>query len=360
MINLALKKRFTAIDIGTDSIKGVRFKRKGRRLFIDRVAMKHLPHDSIIDGSIVDLAVVSNRLNELVQELKCKKDKIITTIPNNNLIIRNMELPAMADDNRLAEAIKWESEDHLPFPVESAVEDFKILSREDNRVQVLLVATKRDVIDNVMNVFERISIIPSVINIQPMALLSIADYQDLIEDTVAIIDIGAAGTRVVIGDRRNIYLSRNIDIGGNEFTRIIMEEDKLNYNEAENIKKRNGLPEEDEIGENFELAISQIATTGLGESQSLVLLARNLAEQIERSLDYYNMKYRRNIEKVFISGGGIKLKRLKNIIEDRLGRELLSLDPYFNVGVRKGSDLRPEEFAVAIGLGISEVLPDEG
>ena len=138
--------------------------------------------------------------------------------------------------------------DHLPFPVESAVEDFKILSREDNRVQVLLVATKRDVIDNVMNVFERILIIPSVINIQPMALLSIADYQDLIEDTVAIIDIGAAGTRVVIGDRRNIYLSRNIDIGGNEFTRIIMEEDKLNYNEAENIKKRNGLPEEDEIG----------------------------------------------------------------------------------------------------------------
>lgn len=360
MINLALKKRFTAIDIGTDSIKGVRFKRKGRRLFIDRVAMKHLPHDSIIDGSIVDLAVVSNRLNELVQELKCKKDKIITTIPNNNLIIRNMELPAMADDNRLAEAIKWESEDHLPFPVESAVEDFKILSREDNKVQVLLVATKRDVVDNIMDAFERISLIPSVMNIQPMALLSIAEYQNLIDDTVAIIDIGAAGTRVVIGDNRNIYLSRNIDIGGSEFTRVIMEEDKLNYNEADNVKKRNGIPEEEEEEMSLELAISQIATTGLGESHNLVLLARNLAEQIERSLDYYNMKYRRNIEKVFISGGGIKLKRLKNIIEDRLGRELLSLDPYFNVGVRKGSDLRPEEFAVAIGLGISEVLPDEG
>lgn len=357
---MALKRRFTAIDIGTDSIKGVRFKRKSKGLFIDKVAVKHLPYDSIIDGTIVDDAVVSNRLNELVQELKCRKDKIITTIPNNNLIIRNMELPEMEDDNRLAEAIKWESEDHLPFPVESAVEDFKILSREDNRVQVLLVATKRDIIDNVMNVFERISIIPSVINIQPMALLSIADYQDLIEDTVAIIDIGAAGTRVVIGDRRNIYLSRNIDIGGNEFTRIIMEEDKLNYNEAENIKKRNGLPEEDEIGENFELAISQIATTGLGESHSLLVLARNLADQIERSLDYYNVKYRKKVDKIFISGGGAKLKRLKNIIEDRIGRDMFSLDPFINIGCKKGIDLRAEELAVAIGLGISEVLPDEG
>lgn len=357
---MALKRRFTAIDIGTDSIKGVRFKRKSKGLFIDKVAVKHLPYDSIIDGTIVDDAVVSNRLNELVQELKCRKDKIITTIPNNNLIIRNMELPEMEDDNRLAEAIKWESEDHLPFPIESAVEDFKILSREDNRVQVLLVATKRDVIDNVMNVFERISIIPSVINIQPMALLSIADYQDLIEDTVAIIDIGAAGTRVVIGDRRNIYLSRNIDIGGNEFTRIIMEEDKLNYNEAENIKKRNGLPEEDEIGENFELAISQIATTGLGESHSLLVLARNLADQIERSLDYYNVKYRKKVDKIFISGGGAKLKRLKNIIEDRIGRDMFSLDPFINIGCKKGIDLRAEELAVAIGLGISEVLPDEG
>ena len=357
---MALKRRFTAIDIGTDSIKGVRFKRKSKGLFIDKVAVKHLPYDSIIDGTIVDEAVVSNRLKELVQELKCGGDKIITTIPNNNLIIRNMELPEMEDDNRLAEAIKWESEDHLPFPIESAVEDFKILSREDNRVQVLLVATKRDVIDNVMNVFERISIIPSVINIQPMALLSIADYQDLIEDTVAIIDIGAAGTRVVIGDRRNIYLSRNIDIGGNEFTRIIMEEDKLNYNEAENIKKRNGLPEEDEIGENFELAISQIATTGLGESHSLLVLARNLADQIERSLDYYNVKYRKKVDKIFISGGGAKLKRLKNIIEDRIGRDMFSLDPFINIGCKKGIDLRAEELAVAIGLGISEVLPDEG
>src|SRR5690606_2832405 len=158
-IFLALKRRYTAIDIGTDSIKGVRFKRKSKGLFIDRIAVKHLPYDSIIDGTIVDEAVVSNRLKELVQELKCGGDKIITTIPNNNLIIRNMELPEMEDDNRLAEAIKWESEDYLPFPVESAVEDFKILSREDNRVQVLLVATKRDVIANVMHVFERISII---------------------------------------------------------------------------------------------------------------------------------------------------------------------------------------------------------
>lgn len=357
---MALKRRYTAIDIGTDSIKGVRFKRKSKGLFIDRIAVKHLPYDSIIDGTIVDEAVVSNRLKELVQELKCGGDKIITTIPNNNLIIRNMELPEMEDDNRLAEAIKWESEDHLPFPIESAVEDFKILSREENKIQVLLVATKRDVIDNVMNVFERISLIPSVINIQPMALLSIADYQDLIEDTVAIIDIGAAGTRVVIGDRRNIYLSRNIDIGGNEFTRIIMEEDKLNYNEAENIKKRNGLPEEDEIGENFELAISQIATTGLGESHSLLVLARNLADQIERSLDYYNVKYRKKVDKIFISGGGAKLKRLKNIIEDRIGRDMFSLDPFMNIGCKKGIDLRAEELAVAIGLGISEVLPDEG
>ena len=49
------------------------------------------------------------------------------------------------------------------------------------------------------------------------------------------------------------------------------------------------------MGENFELAISQIATTGLGESHSLLVLARNLTDQIERSLDYYNVKYRKKV-----------------------------------------------------------------
>ncbi|MFP4662178.1 MAG: type IV pilus assembly protein PilM [Halanaerobiales bacterium] len=355
---LFLKKRFTVIDIGTDSIKAATFTNKRKDLYLEGISHKSLPFESIKDGRIVDEAVVSNRLEEVVRELNCRNDRIITTIPNNNLIIRNMELPAMKDEAKFAEAVKWESEDHLPFPVDSAVEDYKVLSREGEKVQVLLVASKKDIIDNVLSIFERLSLTPSVINIQPMALISLVDYQNSIDNVVAIVDVGTAGTRVVIGDNKNIYLSRNIDIGGNEFTKIIMDENKMNYSEAENLKKKKGIQEEETDNE-MEIAITQIATTGMGESQYLLSLAKNLAEQVGRSLDYYSMKYRKKVDKIYITGGGSKLKRLNYILESKIERELHTLDPYINIKYRKGNTLKSEEFAVTVGLAVGEVLEDE-
>ncbi len=357
---MLFRKGITVIDIGTDSIKGVKFKRKRGTLFVDRIGSKSLPYESIEDGYIVDEAAVGNRLNELADELGCRSSKIITTIPNNNLVIRNMELPYIEDEKKMAEALKWESEDHLPYPVESAVQDFKILSRENGRAQILLVAAKSDLIDNIMNVFERAYLTPTVINIQPMALISLVEYQNHIENTVAIVDIGNSGTRVVIGNNHNIYLFRNIDIGGFEFTRIIMEEDNLSYIEAENIKKKNGLPEIEGGIESFELAIEQIALTGLGQSHMLISQARSLADQIGRSLDYYEMKFKSPVDRIYVTGGGAKLAGLINVIRQEIGRELFLLDPFLNIGYRKGIALTKEEFAIAVGLGVSEVLEDEG
>ncbi len=354
------KKKYTVIDIGTDSIKAVKLSKKKNELFLDGITMRSVPFESIKDGHIIDKAVVANRLEEVVKELSCKNDRIITTIPNNNLIIRNMELPDMKEENKLTEAVKWESEDHLPFPVDSAIEDYNILSRDEDKVQVLLVASKKDMVDNILEIFERLAIRPAVINIQPMALMSLLDFQKEIDNTVAIVDIGTAGSRVVIGDSKNIYLSRNIDIGGNEFTQIIMEENKMTYNEAENLKKKNGIQEEDNQEDEFELAISQIAATGMGESQFLISLAKNLAEQISRSLDYYSMKYRKKVDKVFVTGGGSRLKRLTNIIENEIERELHLLNPYVNIKYTKDKSLKSEEFAIAVGLAVSEVLADEG
>lgn len=354
---MLFKSNITVIDIGTDSIKAGKFKKKGKGLFVEGLSIKSLPYQTIREGRIVDEAVVSNRLSEIVNELKCRGDRIITTIPNNNLIIRNMELPEMDDKAKLAEAIKWESEDHLPFPVEGAVQDFKILSRENEKVQILLVATKRDMIDNFLSVFERISLEPGVMNIQPMALISLADYQNNIENIVAIIDIGTSGTRVVIGDNQNIYLSRNIDIGGNDFTKIIMDEENLNYADADNVKKKNGIPE---IVEEDMESIAQMAATGMGQGQYLASLAKNLAEQIGRSLDYYNMKYRNKIGRIFVTGGGARLEGLIEIIERGIERELSTLDPFINIGYKKNISLKGEEFAVTVGLAVSEVLPDEG
>lgn len=351
------KRHFTTIDIGAHSIKIARFSSKKNDLKLTDIDLEPLPYQTVKDGRITDPAVVANKMEEIFSTIKFRPKKLITTIPSYNLIIRNMEMPVIPE-KEIAEAIKWEAEDYLPFPVENAVIDYNILETSDDMMKVLLIAAKSDIIDNYLSPFDRIGIRPVVVNIQPMALLSLVKYQDNSDKPVAVIDIGASGTRMVIGDRKNVYLSRNIDVGGNEFTRNLMEESKMNYHQAETYKINNGIEHIKEEELDFDLALTQIAATGMGENQFLLSIAKNLAGEIERSIDFFSLKNRdQKIAEIFITGGGSKLKGLSEIIIRETGRELTEINPFLKVNSMAVNN--QEEFTVCIGLGLSEVMDDE-
>lgn len=351
---MLFKKRFTTVDIGTDSIKAARFINDSD-LMLEGISLKKLPYESIKDGRIIDEAVVAARLAELLEELNGKRDEIVTTIPVNNLIIRKIELPVMGADE-LAEALKWEAADYLPYPVENAVLDYKIISQERDKLGILLLAVKSDIIASIKSVFRRINLTPSVINIQPMALLSLLDFQNKLDDsTAAVIDIGASGTRIIIGSSKNIFLSRVIAVGGNDFSSTLMEGKNLRYNEAERFKGENGIQLRGEKDLELERLISQAASSG-SEAHFLFSAANNLAEEIKRSLDYYQMEYREDVNEVFLTGGSSRLKNLPELITETIGRDLYPLNPFEGIKYKGENNSKLEEFAVTVGLAASEVL----
>lgn len=354
-------EEFTTIDIGSYSIKVARFRKKKSELTLLATGMRKLPFATINEGKIVDPSIITSKLEEIFNELNYHPSKIITTIPSNNLIIRNIELPLMSE-NELAEAIKWEAEDYLPFPVNLASLDYIILSQNEGMMNILLVAVKEEIIENFLSPFERLALKPAVINVQPMALLSLLEYQGKITEPLAIIDIGASGTRVIIGDNNNIFLSRNIDTGGEDFTRLLMEEMQMEYQQAEDYKIEYGIRKERKEEKNVELdlSLSQLTLMTMGRRDSLLPIARNLAGEISRSLDYYSMKYRgKSINQVYLTGGGSRLKKLGDVISHEINLELKSLNPF--EGFQQSFDRRDmaDEFAVAIGLAVSEVVADE-
>lgn len=355
------KQQLTAIDIGAYSIKVVRLINKKNDIELLATGMETLPFETVQQGYIQDISIVAKKLDKIFNDLKYKPGNIIMTVPCENLIIRNIDLPLMAEEE-LQEAIKWESEEYLPFPVQDAAIDYIVLSRLEEQMKLLLVAVKKDIINNHKSVLEKINLSPKVINVQPMALLSLLQYQTNIDEPLAIIDIGAASTNVTIGDKENIYLARTIDIGGNEFTRLLMEEEELEYQQAEEYKIQNGIGEKLEEGEedlDLNLVISEVAATG-GSSINLRPLAGNLSEEILRSLNYYSMKFRgKEIENVYITGGGSKLKNLHEIITNETGKKIKKIDPYYKLNISSNIHQLAEEFSVVIGLAISEVINNE-
>lgn len=362
---MLFNNKFTTIDIGTNAIKLARFKKSKNTLTLLNTAYQKLSYDTIRDGMIVDIPIVAKCLKNILSGLDFKPRKIVTTIPSNHIITRNVEFPIMSDDE-LEQAMKWEAEEYLPFSIEEARLDYLLIDQDEETLKILLVAVKQDILDKIQATFTRIGLKPKILNIQPMALLSLLKYQDAIvdEETVAVIDLGASSTQVVVGDQKNIYLSRSIDIGGQNFTNHLMEIMQIDFLKAEEHKFENGIEDSDDKyseGETFsemDISLSEVASVS-GESL-LGSLVDDLTEEISRSLEYYSMKSRgKAVDKIYLTGGGSRLQGIKGLISEHIDRDILLLNPFENFNIENARNDLAEEFGVAIGLGVSEVLADE-
>lgn len=356
---------YTCIDVGSYALKAAQIKKTGDRSFkILDVKLQKLPRDTITDGVIKDESLLAAEIKNILDQFKKKKDYIITAVPSNELLIRNIEMPKM-EKKEIKESLKWEADEQIPYPVENAAIDFFKVEEGEETVKYLISAVKKNIIDNFLTPFERNNLKVSVVNTQPMALISLLDYQNQCEDIIAIIDVGFSATQITIANKNDIFLSRTIDTGGNQFTSTLMEIKGTEYENAEEIKLSEGLAADKTEKENQqELLDTMQLDMVLGEDNRLNELASTLSLELNRSFDYFDTRNRnKEIKKVFITGGGARLKGLKKLIGEDLNREIFELDPFKNTNYNLEKDKYckdcKNEFAVAIGLGISEVMADE-
>jgi len=358
------KRRYTVIDIGSYKISVADIKEAGnKKIKVLNIAQREVPYETIVNGIIKDPSVIANRLQEIFSETGIKPGYILTTVSNDSLIVRNVTLPKMSE-KELANVIRWEIEDYIPFSAEYARLDYKILKTTDEEMELLLIAVKEDVVSSFEEPFNILNLRPNVINIQPMSLLSLIEYQGKLDVPAAVLEVGAAGSRIVVGDKDNVYLSRSFSTGGYEFTESIIETMGFNYENAEQRKKEVGL--QIDIGSEKEDDLEPIDIEDFGSSSStssgtMSPLAYNIADELNRSLDFFaRKKVEHGVDKIYITGGSSKLKGLKSLLESEIDQEIERMNPFNNFlfDFEVDEEMAPY-FSVVLGLAASEVLDDE-
>jgi len=355
------KNRYTAIDIGSYKISVADIKETSDgKLKVLNIIDRQLPYETIVNGIIKDPSVVANRLQEIFSESKSKPGTILTTVSNDSLIARNVTLPKMSK-KELNNVIKWEIEDYIPFSAEYARLDYKVLSSTEEEMELLLIAVKEEVVRSYEEPFNILNLKPKVINIQPMALLSIIQYQNNLDAPVAILEVGASGSRIVIGDKDNVYLSRSFGTGGYEFTESIIETMGFNYEKAEERKKEVGLQVDVVQEETIEpIDIEDIGSSTNG-SGTMLPLAYNIADELNRSLEFFaRKKNEEGVNDIYITGGASKLKGLKELLESEINNNIKRVNPFDNFLTE--FDIIEENtshYSVVLGLAASEVLANE-
>lgn len=331
------------VDIGSSAVKLVQLRLLKDGYHLQNLGILPLPAEAIVDNTLMDSSSVVETVKQLVRTLNIKAKEAGCSISGNSVIIRKISLPMMPVEE-LEDQIQWEAEQYIPFDINDVNVDFQILAPDEqdaSKMSVLLVASKKDIINDYQTVFAEAGLKLVVVDVDSFAVQNAfeTNYPAELNEVVALVNIGASIINLNIVNGGVSLFTRDVQMGGNLYT--------------EEIQKQFGLNGED--AEAKKLAAAESDDPRLKDI--LQRVNETIVQEIRRSLDFYNSTAGEGkISKVYLSGGAAKSAQLLEAVQRRLSLPVEMLNPFLKVAVNeKEFDLKYlEEIAplvtVAVGL----------
>jgi len=336
------KNSTVGLDIGSGFVKVVEVDHSGGQPEVRRVAMRQLLPDTIVDGEVMDHALVSDTVSGLFQEIGLKGRDVVTGVGGHDVIIKKIEMDRMSESDA-RDVIRWEAEQHVPFDIKSVELDFQILNPDDEgvRMEVLLVAAKRELVDNKVGLLHEAGVSPNVIDVDAFALHNAFEfnYPDAMAGIVALVNIGHEVTNVNILEDGVPILTRDIPFGSRRVREDLQRERGLTSEQAEKVVQgRESVPGLDQVVE------SAADEVGVGiERAAAFLMTRQSGE---------------GLGSIYVSGGGARIPGMAEALTRRMSVQTHLINPFERVPVdpEAGGGLNLEEAAPMLLLSLGLAL----
>src|SRR5947209_6452604 len=180
-------------------------------------------------------------LREMMQEMQIPRRPVNYALPAQSVFARFVKLPPLVQE-KLHKIVSFEAQQNVPFPLDEVVWDYQLVSGGlGEQIQVVLVAIKVDLLDQINEAVEGTGLQTSIVDIAPMALYNAFRYSyPEVGDCSLLLDIGARTTNILFIESGRIFL-RSIPLGGNAITAAIAREFNESSAAAETRKKRDGF-----------------------------------------------------------------------------------------------------------------------
>ncbi|MDD3925049.1 MAG: type IV pilus assembly protein PilM [bacterium] len=280
---LGQQNRYTGVDIGTNSIKMVEIEATKSGLRLVNIGIEETPSEAIEASIITEPQAVGEALSRLIAREGFSRSAAVSSLAGQSLITRLIEVPRMGDAE-LSEAMKWEVERYIPFPAKEVVLDFKSLPSDDaeaTQMEVLLVAAKKEMVNNHIAALSSAKLDLVAIDIEPLALSrSLIDVcrngDEEAPSNIMIVNIGASMTDITIIKDGNIGFNRGIPTGGRNVTQAISNFLLVGLDEAEQIKLTHTIIPKQDIA---------VEPSGVDEAGSVIEPSTETVEDYDRILN---------------------------------------------------------------------------
>src|SRR5437879_3864098 len=323
MLGIGKKSRqLVGLDIGSSSIKAVELKSTKSGYELVSFGMESLAPDTVVDGAIMDAPQVANAISKIFDAQRVKTKNVATSVSGHSVIVKRVPLPLMTEEE-LYDRIPSEAGQHIPFDIADVNLSYQLLESMDSQMDVLLVVVDIDAF-GLQNCFE--------VNYEPDA-----------GQTVALLNIGASVMNINIVRGGVPLFTRDVSVGGNQYTDALQKELDLSFEDAERLKRGDSLP----------------SVTDEQKQQILRSVSDILTLEIQKTFDFFRATASgENIQRIVVAGGTARVPGLVDLLREEFAMPVEELNPFRKVLIDPGkhSDDQIREMAprlaIAVGLAL--------
>lgn len=339
------EKSFIGVDIGTSSIKAVEIKIKEKKPVLSNYAWMRIPMVAANTNQVFSEVFLAECLKKVIGEGKITNGNFFMSLQSFGALMTLIKLPKLPPED-MEQAVQFEAHKYIPTSLDEVSLSWGIV-KDDNiggattvgsgEIQVLLIAVPK----NKVKRYENIAKIAGI-NLRAIEIESFSLVRSLIGNDAGrfiIVDIGSRVCNIILVEKGEIKISRNIDAGGKDITKAIAIGLSVDEGRAENLK------------------ISKMDF--LGKESNIVFPCLNLISgEIKRILLSYYKKDEANgvIDGIVLSGGTANLIGLDKYFSAIFNTKILVGNPFGRVGYDPKLEAKIKDvgsqFSVAIGLAL--------
>ena len=337
-------KALVGLDIGSSSIKAIELSRSKSGYEIVGFARQALGPDAVVDGAIADSGAVSGAIDSVYATGGFKRKGVVTSVSGHSVIVKRVVLQVDSAED-VEGAIEFSSDEYIPFELADVNLDYEVIGNAEGAeegLEVLLVAAKKDQIENSSQVVAMGGRTAKIVDIDAFALQNAfeVNYNPDPEETIALLNIGASLTNINITRDGMPLLIRDVSVGGSHYTDILQKELQLSYDEAEELKFGNQV--------------------GMYDTELVAPLLESITDmltmEIQKTFDFFKETYpEATISSVYLAGGTSKIAGLVEKVQEAFGYPTEIMNPLKTVTVAPDVNSEIQEIgpAVAVALGLA-------
>ncbi len=353
------------VDIGSSSIKVVQTRNNKGVPTLDtygEIALGTYGGTEVGQATNLPPEKLAEALKVLITEASVTSKLCGVSVPFASSLVKLIEVPALPDD-KLRTVVPIEARKYIPVPINEVQLDYFIIPETEQKLfmgansaeeaeatqltkrMALVVAMHAETLRKHARAFELAGLNPGFFEIEAFSNIRSTVSRSLAP--VAIIDLGAATSKLYLVELGIILASHVVPTGSQDITKSLAASSHVSLAKAEELKRQAGI-------------LSGVKNDDAARvSHAATLTMEKIFAESRRALLGFQKKYNKVITKVILTGGGATLKGVPEFARQQLELEIEMANPFalLQAPAFMEETLRQvgPEFSTAVGLAVRQL-----